>query len=822
MATSPRTFDPDAYLAQPPQAFDPDAYLSAAPSKPAPASEVPGPRSFSRRLGASAAGLADTVLGIVPQAIAETGYAGVRALESVGLAEPGRAQRGKEAFMRTFGTPVGSAANVTQTPEYQGEASQQFMQFIGENVGKGADWLASKTGVPKADIENMIFTGMFTLPAAGRTAKRGYKAAAPVVGEAVSSVVESAPVQTVLKPLQERAAKKQEARVASSFENAARIDAANLAVKHGIAVNPAEANPTRSNRLKASMAGVENLNENLSKINEPRFTQLALQDMDLPPNTVLDAKAFDAALDQKSAPYNVVREIPLIAVDEGVLAQIDGLRITRPAIGGEAAAKAVNNRVKETITKVKAGRSGAEIVNDIRKLRRDANAVYTAQQKSGVPDPVRLEVAETNKKIADALESLIDANVSDPKLLSQLRQARTEMAKIYDYERATNFATNRIDPTVLAKMVSEGKPLSGIAADIGKIVAVYPDIAQAGKTGKPFWAPERLTRSTAAGTVGLAVGGLPGAITGAVAGNIASGMAGRRMSTPSYQTRYAVPPDFRPPVQVNNLRPAPPSTTPNLPVPYDYRNALLTQDQIPNWVFGQNIPEGGVRVEAPGGPMLGAPSAESTMRTVEQRRAFDYQRQKAEAEAAAARQAQSEAAGRAPTSGEVVLELDPVTGKLRSTSQGMKGATPEVLASTGRSLESASQKIASGQKFALSAEERIAWEKTRVDLSVIDAGLGKLSDKALAEKAMDRTWVEETVAKARQKAKAFEEIEKRAKDAQQANRARAERERLMDVLETLEPQLSRPRATSVKEQGPKTREAIRNRLAPGNQNNLRN
>jgi DNA repair exonuclease SbcCD ATPase subunit len=257
-------------------------------------------------------------------------------------------------------------------------------------------------------------------------------------------------------------------------------------------------------------------------------------------------------------------------------------------------------------------------------------------------------------------------------------------------------------------------------------------------------------------------------------------------------------------------------------VPYDYRNALLTQDQIPNWVFGQNIPEGGVRVGTPSGPMLGAPSAESTMRTVEQRRAFDYQRQKAEAEAAAARQAQSEAASRAPTSGEVVLELDPVTGKLRSTSQGMKGATPEVLASTGRSLESASQKIASGQKFALSAEERIAWEKTRVDLSVIDAGLGKLSDKALAEKAMDRAWVEETIAKARQKAKAFEEIEKRAKDAQQANRARAERERLMDVLETLEPQLSRPRATSVKEQGPKTREAIRNRLAPGNQNNLRN
>lgn len=827
MATPPAAFDPDAYLAQPPKAFDPDAYLQSLPEVTVTADdmsygELPPPRSFSKRLGASTAGLADTVFGIVPQAIAETGYAGVRALESVGLAEPGRAKRGKEAFLREFGTPFGSAFGVTQTPEYQGEASQQLMQFIGENVDKGADWISAQTGIPKADVENVLFTGTFAFPAAYRTAKRGYKAAAPVVGEAVSSVVESAPVQTVLKPLQERAAKKQEARVASSFENAARIDAANLAVKHGIAVNPAEANPTRSNRLKASMAGVENLNENLSKINEPRFTQLALQDMDLPPNTVLDAKAFETALDQKSAPYNAVREIPKLAADEGVLAQIEGLRITRPAIGGEAAAKAVNKLVDEAIAKVKAGRSGAEIVNDIRKLRRDANAVYTAQQKSGVPDPVRIARADANKSLADALESLIDANVTNPKLLGELRQARAEMAKIYDYERATNFATNRIDPTVLAKMVSEGKPLSGIAADIGKIVAVFPDIAQAGKTGKPFWAPERLTRSTAAGTVGLAVGGLPGAITGAVAGNIASGMAGRRMSTPSYQARYAIPQDFRPPVQVNNLRPVPMSTDRNLPVPFDYRNALLTQDQIPNWVFGQNIPEGNVRVGTPSGPMLGAPSAESTMRTVEQQRAFDYQRQKAEAEAAAARQAQAEAAGRAPTSGEVVLELDPVTGKLRSTSQGMKGATPEVLASTGRALESASQKISSGQRFALSAEEKIAWEKTKVDLSVIDASLAKLSDKALAEKAMDRAWVEETVAKARQKAKAFEEIEKRAKDAQQAARARAERERLMDVLETLEPQLSRPRATSVKEQGPKTREAIRNRLAPGNQNNLRN
>jgi len=818
------TFDPDAYLAAPPKAFDPDEYLQSLPPVEVIASrdDIPAPRSFGQRFGATTAGLADTVFGIVPQAIAETGYAGIRAMEGLGLAKPGQAQRNKESFLRDYGTPFGSTFGVTETPEYKGEATQQLMQFIGENFNKGADWISANTGVPKADVENILFTGSFALPAAYRGAKTSVQKAAPYVQEAATAVAESGPGQAVLKPFQDRAAAKQEVRVASSFENAAKIDAANLAVKHGIALNPAEANPTRANRLKASMAGAENLTENLSKINEPRFTQLALQDMNLPPNTVLNAKAFEAALDQHSGPYNRIKEIPVLAADDAVLAEIQSLRVDRPPIGGEASAKAVNKLVDEAVAKIKAGRSGAEVITDIRKLRRDANAVYNAQQKSGVPDPVKIARADANKKLADSLENLIEANVRDPNMLAELRAARAAMAKVYDYERATNFATNRIDPTVLAKMVEEGKPLSGIAADIGKIVAVYPDIAQPGKTGKPFWAPERLTRSTAAGTVGLAVAGLPGAIGGAVAGNIASGMAGRRMASPSYQARYAIPQDFRPPVVENNLRPVQMSTDRNLPVPYDYRNSLLTQDQIPNWVFGQAIPEGDVRVGAPFAPQLEAPSAQSTMRGVEQRRRYDYESQRAAEEAAAGRQAASEAASRRPTSGETVLELDPVTGKLRSTSQGIKGATLEVIEDPGKALRSAADKVSAGQRFKLSAEEKVAWEKTKVDLAVIDSSFAKLSDKALAEKAMDRAWIAETVAKAKQKAAAFAEIEKRSKDAQQVARAKMERERLMDALEALEPQLSRPRATSVGEQGPKTREAIRNRLAPQNQNNLRN
>ncbi len=648
--------------------------------------------------------------------------------------------------------------------------------------------------------------------------------------------------------LAERNALVQEQNVAQSFQNAAKIDASKLAVKHNIILDPSESNPTTANRITAGAAkSVTNFSKKAAQLNDARFTQLAIKDMGLPPNTVLNDDAIKTALAKYDAAYDAVGKISLVTPDLPALRKIESLRITRAPIGGEKNAAAVNNLVDETLAKVKAGRSGSEINVDIRNLRREAKQIYDAQQKSGVPDSTLIAKAEANISIANALEDLIDANAPNAEVLANLRKARMAKAKIFDYERALNNQTNRIDPQVLAKMArDEKKPLTGIAADIAKIASVFPDIAQTGVTGmRPL--AQGLARSGAAGTAAAGAAALigapigPFAAGGALAGFFGGGLAANRMLKPGYQAKYAIPQDFRPPVVENNLRPVPMSTDRNLPVPYDPRNAVLTRDQIPNWVFGQNIPEGDVRVGVPSTPQLEAPSAQSTMRNVEQQRRYEYERQRAAEEAAAARQAQRESTGRAPTSNEVVLELDPVTGKLRNINEGSKSVTsnadvltvsgrsgrnekltPDVIQNTSSLLGSAAQKVSSGRRFDLTADEKVAWEKTKVDLAVVDAGLAKLSDKALAEKAMDRAWVAETVAKAKQKAAAFAEIEKRSKDAQQVARARAERERLMDVLETLEPQLSRSRATSVGEQGPKTREAIRNRLAPQNQNKLRN
>lgn len=122
--------------------------------------------------------------------------------------------------------------------------------------------------------------------------------------------------------------------------------------------------------------------------------------------------------------------------------------------------------------------------------------------------------------------------------------------------------------------------------------------------------------------------------------------------------------------------------------------------------------------------------------------------------------------------------------------------------------------------FDLTAEERIAWNKAKVDLAEVAPGFKSLNDKAIAAKMMDRQWVAETAQKARDQAQAFEQIAARAKDAQARAKAMADRERMMDLADSLQEGLSGARPdVSGKQQGPKTREAIRNRLRGGDNTN---
>lgn len=237
---------------------------------------------------------------------------------------------------------------------------------------------------------------------------------------------------------------------------------------------------------------------------------------------------------------------------------------------------------------------------------------------------------------------------------------------------------------------------------------------------------------------------------------------------------------------------------------YDYRNATVLPEEMQNWTYGR--PDANVTTgPQPMQPSLNAPSAESTLRGVSDRRMFDRNMAASLDQSAQSNSTLKAALNRQTTGRGTLFDLDPITGRLKEASQGLKGATPDTFQNFGNALQSASEKVAKGQKFALTAAEKVAWERTRADLATAAPELRGLSDAALTQKMLDRNWVAQAISKAKEKANAFDKIAKRADDAQAARAANASRERMLDLLETLEEdmRIARPQSSGI--QGPKTR-----------------
>ena len=467
----------------------------------------------------------------------------------------------REKISGAIETPVALAANLVSGPitylagaggpefqkkvagEIQYQPRTRLAQQALETVGQGLE--ASK--IPPF------------IPMIGGTANALAPAAraAPAVAENALAAARATPlVQAVEAPLVARAAAKQEANVTQSFQNAPRIDAAQTANQLGIALNPAISNPTKGNKIRAAIAGNTDTNAVLSQVNEPKWTQLAVEKgLDLPANTRLDASAIQTALDNASKPYDVVRQIPQILPDEATITNLEALK-KQPSAVAKGKVEASNTLIDNMIAEIKQGRSGADVLNDIRQLRAEANSVYRVRDKGLTPMKAS-EIAEADASmgIADAYEKMIDANVKDPQVLADLQAARTKMAQIYDIQRATDFATNKIDPKAFAKMLDERKGnMTGIGADIGRIAANYPEIAKIGAQGST---EAKLTRGGVAGTVGFGLGTLvgspvAGSVLGGATGYLAGKVSAKNMASPAYQAARAVPPDYRP----NALTPA--------------------------------------------------------------------------------------------------------------------------------------------------------------------------------------------------------------------------------------------------------------------------
>ncbi len=804
-----------------------DLIPAAAPA-PAPVlTGIPGPRRASTglgELGRAATSLADvTIGGVVPAAVQMLGYPVLRAAGRT----PEQASTAARQMSQQVESPFGKLFGVEQTPEYQAEASRRLMDFIGQNIQKGAAWIAEKTGLPQSDVESMVSTATLAAPAAATATARGVRtAAASPLGQDIRAGLQM-PFEPTLQARRERLS-------AADYARGPQIDAAKDAQRLGLALNPSDIEPSVGARLTSAVAG-EKGQAAITNVNRDAVRRVALRELGLPEATQLNSPAaFNEARARVAQPYNEVRKLPVMAADDALVERLNSLRADPNVIGAKEYAPAIDRIVDQAIEQTRAGLNGEQVLKNVRVLRERARKTYN--NKSATIEA--LDVADTNLAVANALETMIERNIFNPKLLSQFRDARSQMARSYAYEAATDLNTGVVDASKLARVTAKDNALTGDIAALGRVAGNFPEAFSASvSTG---WTQPRLTRAGVAGTLGGTAGYLMGSdylsaalgsVIGGTAGEVASSLAARRLASPEYQASLRVRDNRLP---VNQL--APEQAPANALAPYVAPQTVLIPGegafvtgqpaprlrQTPEGVYvapapgagPQRVPQAKFVGPAPTPPGLPAPSAEATMAAL---RAEDARRagmSRTIGQEAEARQAAAEAAARRPAAREVMLELDPVTGRLREASQGIKGATPETFRNYGADLASAADKVTAGKRFDLTAAEKVAWERTKVDLAEVAPGLKALSDKAVAEKMLDRQWVEGAVAKAREKAIAYEQIAARAKDAQARREALANRERMLDTLDALEEQLRGPRPVELGGQGPKTRAAQRNQLAP--------
>jgi hypothetical protein len=563
-------------------------------AEPIPAARQPAPTGFFRGLGRSAAGLADTTLGSIGPGIAEQfGYPVARAFGQT----PEKATATVGRFSAPFQKPFGRAFGVTETPEYKGEASQQLIEFIGQNVDKGAQWLSEKTGLPASDITNMMGTA----------------------GLAAGPTVAKIPTK-----LGERQADKAIAASNKSWEDLPRIEATQAAQRRGIFLNPAQSNPSRTNTVVGALAGGPNVNDALSKRNAPTWTKIAKEDMGLPKNTVLEPAAFKQARANLAGPYNRMQAVGTMLLDDEFQAALNN--VNSPQILGGIRSPVVDRMLADAsqVTQI----NGRDALATIQAQRQIAQKIYDRDNGPNPPSVEDRAVAEAAMQIANAVEDLVVRNIPDPKYRAELTDARTRMATTYAYERATDGNTKKVDPNVIAKLVkNDPGRYTGAIKDIGIIAGNFPDVADI--KGSTVGIAPRLLRSTPSVVLGTALGSLTGnPLLGAAAGGIAGGIGGnmlrRGIARPGYQNFMGMPADNR--LRVDMPEQAPPAVTNNLPVVFDPRNAVMGPEEgRPNFVFGQNNfgglpPDPRFSPPPSAGPQL---TYDLSNRSAEQRRAYE-------------------------------------------------------------------------------------------------------------------------------------------------------------------------------------------------------
>jgi hypothetical protein len=154
-----------------------------------------------QQLGERAAGVVDTLYGVVPETYGAITQAIARPMQQIlnPANAPEAAERTGQIFASGINQPVGKAAGITQKETYKqplGGITKPIAEQINKmfNVlGMTPEQISEKTGIPAPDIRNMVVIGSVALPQA-------VKEVAPVVSKATQPLREMAKELEIVRP----------------------------------------------------------------------------------------------------------------------------------------------------------------------------------------------------------------------------------------------------------------------------------------------------------------------------------------------------------------------------------------------------------------------------------------------------------------------------------------------------------------------------------------------------------------------------------------------------------------------------------------------
>jgi hypothetical protein len=402
--------------------------------------------------------------------------------------------------------------------------------------------------------------GQENLETLGKALEASKLAGLPVAGPELPMIAQAIRQQLPRARIATEAAKEAKAQAAATTARKSLVDptvreivAAGQA--EGLKFIPSTIKPGRAVQAAETFAGKSNVESAVSRANQPIIQRMVREDIGLPEGTPLVGRVFDDAAEAAAGPYREAATVGKMTVDDGLKTDIQNLTWAQkysPEVKAAAKAEAVDDLTRRLQgIKEMTGEETVALIKDYRKKSADMRN----RSKMGAADEVSNALAEAYDNGAAALENFLERHAPSD-LVPRLRESRQQIAKIRDYERATDLATGAVDlnsPSIVNR-ATEGKPLSGKMETLAKIAALSRrTVKTPEEIGAQTMASPYAGHSMAAGVLGAtggAIGGIPGAIVGYASAPLATTLAKdliiKMLLSPKRQSRLLTPPKNAP------------------------------------------------------------------------------------------------------------------------------------------------------------------------------------------------------------------------------------------------------------------------------------